>query len=162
MVPRSMESHNTGGCIDSPASKRRMREIICAVSVSLQEAKCLAKVGKVGRCCCIPPVVHQRFPYPAEHAFLTILPPTPDLSLGQCGVDRQNLIDLRLGQGCPPERLIRRNPWQRQAEILDQHEILLSKQPLGGNPKQPPEAQRSIGVQEPAVECSNPLHSPLC
>ena len=162
MVPRSMESHNTRGCIDSPASKRGMREIICAVNVSLQEAKCLAKIGKVGRYRCIPSVVGERFPYPAEQAFLTILPPTPDLSLGQCGVDRQNLIDLRLGQGCPPEGLIRRNPWQRRAEILDQHEILLSNQPLRGNPEQPPEGQRSIRVQESVVKLSNPCHSPHC
>jgi len=46
---------------------------------------------------------------------------------------------------------------KRQAEILDEHEILLSKQPLRGNPEQPPEAQRSVGVQEPIEQ---PMYSP--
>ncbi|MBI2903233.1 MAG: hypothetical protein HYY12_06560 [Candidatus Methylomirabilis oxyfera] len=73
-----------------------MGKYICNVDVSLQVTKCLVEVGQVWRCCCIPSVVDQRFPYPAEEAFLTFLQPTPNLSLRQCGVDREDPINLSL------------------------------------------------------------------
>jgi hypothetical protein len=89
---------------------------------------------------------------------LTFFQPTPDFSLGQCGIDRQDLIDLSLCKGCPSERLAHGDLGQRVAEILDEHEILLSNQPLRRNPEQPPEAQRSIGVQEPMEQLTNSPH----
>ncbi len=82
---------------------------------------------------------------------MTSFQPTPDFNLGQCGIESEELINLGFRKTSPSERLARGNLRQRQAEIPDEHEILLSKQPLRGNPEQPPEAQCSLGVQEPMV-----------
>jgi len=114
-----MEGHNAGGRLDAPTSKCGMRKYIWGEDISLKEAECFPKVGQVGRCRCIPSVVDQRLPDPGEQAFLTFSQPTPDFSLGQCGIESEELINLGFRKASPSERLVCGNVRQRQAEILN-------------------------------------------